>query len=112
MLANILGIYLSFPRTRNKIEIKKNTRGRKGLIECLYINSFKPFLNSRPQHYISIPFQIQLQYQSSFPILLNMMDDTLKAATPSSLSFRLSMLHLNLKPLLDIEDFEDPSHLV
>ena len=41
-----------------------------------------------------------------------MMADTPKAAILSSLNYRLSMLHLNSESLLDIEDFEDPSHLV
>jgi hypothetical protein len=66
-------------------------------------------LNSRrPQSGISIPFPIQRLCQSFSPARPNMTADILRIAILCSLNYVLSMLHLNLKPRLDIEDFEDP----
>ena len=61
---------------------------------------------------IPIPFQIQRRRRSSSPTRPNMTADTLRVATLSSLNYMLSTFRLNLKPRLDIDDFEDPLHSV
>lgn len=71
----------------------KGRDSKEELIKCLHINTPKPLPIYRPRRYISIPFQIQLEYhwQSSFPILLNMIAGTPMAAVLSFLNYRLSM---------------------
>jgi hypothetical protein len=64
----------------------------------------------QPWSCISIPFQIQRRCRSSLPIRRNRTADTLRVATLCSLNYMLSMLYLNLKPGLDIDDFGDLYH--
>src|SRR5256885_3897265 len=77
----------------------------------LWCTSLRIATDTRPTRNksgISTPFQIQGLCRSSSSTRPNMTADTLRVATLRSLNYMLSMLHLDLKPSLDIEAFEDP----